>query len=387
MIRFILLFVFVTFAHAMEQKSNISAKYIGYSDFADDKTVEGDTKLKFENDFFATNIALEYLYSYEYDEKRYINVNELYLMQRHVDYSLTFGKVVKYWGEMEGYNVTDVFNQKNYLSNPFDKSAKLGAWSFLVSKYFDDNTLEFGIKLYEENQKYPKNSSPYYPFGIDYNEDLKLSDKAYTSTVYIAYSFMTDELFDGETKLILLHGYDNKRYFIQTAPSELSQYAYRVNKFLFLSNIVYKEAIFKCETSYTDVINDQRISDYTQLTFGVEKSLHEVFGVGVNLYLEYYRYVYMRDKLQNVDISEIYDNDVFLALRFNFNDVRNSEVKSGVLYDMKNEEKVFKIEAKSRVRDNLVFSGEYLRVLPSQRTLLSQIEESDRVMVGLTYSF
>lgn len=387
MIRFILLFVLVTFAHAMEEKSNISAKYIGYSTFANEKMVEGDTKLKFENDFFATNIALEYLYSSEYDEKKYINVNELYLMQRHVDYSFTLGKILKYWGELEGYNVADVFNQKNILLNPFDKSAKLGAWSFLISKYFDENSLEFGIKLYEENQKYPKNSTPFSPFDIKYNEDLKLSDERYTPTVFLAYNFVNDTFIDSETKLILLHGYDNKRYFIQTASSELSQYAHRVNKFMFLSNIVYKGTIFKCETSYTDVISDKAMSDYTQLTFGMENSLHEILGVGLNLYTEYYRYISMDDKIKNIDISEIYDNDIFLALKLNFNDVRNSEIKSGILYDLIHGEKVFKIEAKSRVRDNLVLSGEYLRFLPADKTVLSQIKESNKVMIGLTYSF
>ncbi len=387
MIRFILLFILVTFAHAMEQKSNILIKYIGYSDFADEKAVEGDTKLKFENDFFATNIALEYLYSSEYDEKRYINVNELYLMQRHVDYSLTLGKTVQYWGELEGYNVADVFNQKNILLNPFDKSAKLGAWSFLVSKYFDENTFEFGIKLYEENQKYPKNGTPFSPFAIKYNEDLKLSDERYTPTVFLAYNFVSDTFIDSETKLILLQGYDSKRYFILTAPSELSQYAYRVNKFMLLSNIVYKGTIFKCETSYTDVISDKAMSDYTQLSFGMENSLDEILGVGLNLYTEYYRYIYMDDKIKNVDISEIYDNDIFLALKLNFNDVRNSEIKSGILYDMINEEKVFKIEAQSRFIDNLVLSGEYLRLLSANRTVLSQIKESNKVMIGLTYSF
>ena len=95
----------------------------------------------------------------------------------------------------------------------------------------------------------------------------------------------------------------------------------------------------------------------------------------------------MDDKIKNVDISEIYDNDIFLALKLNFNDVRNSEIKSGILYDMINEEKVFKIEAQSRFIDNLVLSGEYLRLLSANRTVLSQIKESNKVMIGLTYSF
>ncbi|MBU0632774.1 hypothetical protein KKA17_09010 [bacterium] len=387
MMRFALLFLYAVSLFAFEHTSNISAKYVGYDDFPDEAVILGDTKFGFENDAFKTDVTLDYLYSSEYKERRYLDLSELYLSKEYGDYTFHLGKIIKYWGEMEGFNVTDVFNQKNYLFDPFDKSAKLGSWSTFLTRYFDDNSLEFGVKLYEEDSKYPTNGSPYYPFAISYNKELQLSDERYAPTFYLLGSFTTDKYVDSETKLILLHGYDNKRYFIQTALNTLSQYAYRVNKFMLLSHIIHKDTIFKCEASYTDVISDTKMSDYVQFALGAEKDLHEIYGVDVSLYGEYYRYIYMQDKIKNVDISEIYDNDIFLALKLNLNDVRSSELKSGILYDLKNEEKVFKIEAKSRVIDSLVISSEYLHVMPAQNTVLSQIRESSRIMLGLTYTF
>jgi hypothetical protein len=306
------------------------------------------------------------------------------LSKEYEDYSVTLGKIIKYWGELEGFNIVDVYNQKNYLLDPFEKSAKLGALSLLISKYFDENSVEFGVKFYEENQKYPHAASPYHPLPMAYDENLELNDARYTPTLHLAYNFVGNE---SQTKLILLHGYDNKRYFIPFDTGRLAQHAYRVNKALALSNVVYKESILKCEAAYTDVISDEKMSDYAQLSFGAENNFYNIGGLDIGLYSEYYRYIYMQNKIENVDISEIYNNDIFLAIKLNFNDVKSSEIKGGLLYDMQNEERVFKMEAKSRVSDGLVLSGEFLHLMPSEKTLFAQIGTQTRVLLGLTYTF
>lgn len=385
----IILALCLSSVYGYEHKSDITISQVNYSDFSNETLLRGQTELKFENDIFTTKINLEYLYSSEYSERRYLYVNELYITKEYEEYRFSLGKIIKYWGELEGFNIADIFNQKNYLFDPFDKSAKLGSWAFLASKYLEDDVIEFGIKFYEEDQKYPDNLSPYYPFGsMNYDDDLILSDSKYKPTFHLSYSFSTEELLESETKLIFQHGYDNKRYFIPIDQSTLAQYAYRMNRYLLLSHIVYEDTIFKMELSYTDVISDDKISDYAQLSFGAEKSFYDLAGSDLSLYAEYYRYIYFDDeKIENVDISEIYNNDIFLALKLNFNDVGSSEFKSGILYDVKSKEKVFKIEAKSRIKDSFVISAELLRILPQDNTILSKFDDHTRVMIGLTYTF
>jgi hypothetical protein len=146
--------------------------------------------------------------------------------------------------------------------------------------------------------------------------------------------------------------------------------------------------IFKSELAYTNVIDDTLMSDYTQLTFGVEKSFYDISQTDITLYVEYYRYLYSDDtKMKNVDISEIYNNDVFMALKFSLNDVRSSEVKAGVLYDLGNSEKVYKAELKSRVYGDFMMSGEYLQTISSTSTLLSHIGDTTRIKANVSYSF
>lgn len=388
MMRIIILIfsVYPLFALEYECSSDISMKYLTYDNFNDEVAIEGNLKLKLNNELFETVMQVEYLYSDYYTNRRYLLLNEFYITNDYNDYRFVFGKTIKYWGKLEGFNIADVYNQKNYLKDPFNKSEKLGSIGFNFWKYFDENSIEFGAKIYEQDVNYPSKNSPYSPLTLAYNKELKLSEQRYTPTVYLNYNFNS---IDSENNIIFIHGYDNKRYFIPMTENILSQYAYIVNKFLFLSNFIYKDIILKSELGYTSIVNDKNISDYTQLSFGIEKSFYiadNTFGA----YIEYYKYIYMQDgKIKNVDISEIYDDDVFLALKTNFNDVRDSEVKAGVLYDTKHQEKVFKVQAKSRIINGLIFNLEYLQIASSKNkiTPLSIIKDSTRVLVELSYSF
>jgi hypothetical protein len=380
MIKLLLLLSSILLAHAVDYKSNIALKYKSYDSFTNELLFQGDTKLKLENDIFTSNINIEYLYSKEYKQKRYLMLNELYITKEYEYYSFVFGKTIKFLGELEGFNIADIYNQKNYLLDPFDKSAKLGSYSLFATKYFNEESVEFGIKFYEESQKYPTKETPYAPLDINYDNELELSDQTYTPTVYLTYSLPN-------AKIVFMHGYDNKRYFMPINENTLSQYAYRVNKLLLTSNWLYKDAIFKLESSCTDVIEDKYMGDYTQISFGVENNFYDVYGADIGVYTEYYKYIYLEESVKNVDISEIYDNDIFMALKLNFNDVGASEIKGGLMHDVKNREEVLKIEVKTRVMDVYVVQGEFLQTLPKENTLLSNIGESKRFTFGLTYSF
>jgi hypothetical protein len=227
-------------AHAVEVTSNAALKQIGYDNFANETQLSGDLKFLHENTAFAAHATLQYLYSSEYEEKRYLLLNELVLNKEHEDYTFFFGKRVVYWGELEGFNIADVYNQKNYLLDPFDKSAKIGAWGFNISKYFGENTLEFGVKFYEESQKFPNVESPFYPFFMKYDDKLQLSDTPYSPTFHLKYNFAENIFSDSQIKLILLHGYDNKRYFMLLNPDILSQFAYKVVTRMHLATRAHK---------------------------------------------------------------------------------------------------------------------------------------------------
>ncbi len=388
--KIILFFILLTSSLiAYEHKFELGVDGMGYSKYANEMVANGNATLSFSNDFFQTDAKLEFLYSSEYKDRRYLLLNELYISREFDDYEVSIGKKIKYWGELEGYNVADIYNQKNYLKDPFDKNAKYGAIGADITRYFDENSLELGVKFYEDDIAYPQDLTPYSPFPISYDKKLELSNKCYTPTLYLNANLVNDEYFDNEIKMILLHGYDTKRNLILNSHFSLSQYAYRVNKALLLSHIIYSDTIFKTELSYTDILDYTPMSDYTQLSFGVEKSFYEISKTDMTLYAEYYRYIYADNtKVKNVDISEIYDNDLFLAMRINFNDVRSSELKLGVLQDLTKDERILKAEANSRVFDSFMLHGEYLHIVSNTaNTLLSKFDNSSRFILGVKYTY
>jgi hypothetical protein len=387
-----IIFSFILFLSSLvayEYKFELGIDGMGYSKYANEMLANGSATLSFSNDFFQTDAKLEFLYSSEYKERRYLLLNEFYVSKEFDDYFVSLGKRIKYWGELEGYNVADIYNKKNYLKAPFDENAKYGAIGADITRYFDENSLVLGVKFYEDDISYPQGVTPYSSFPISYDKRLQLSNKRYTPTLYLNANLVNDEYLDNEIKVILLHGYDIKRNIILNSNFSLSQYAYRVNKALLLSHIIYADTIFKTELSYTDVIDYTPMSDYTQLSFGVEKSFYEVVKTDITLYAEYYRYIYADNtKVKNVDISEVYDNDLFLALLINFNDVRSSELKLGVLQDLRKDERILKAEVNSRVFDSFVLHGEYLHIVSNTTdTLLSRFDNSSHFILGMKYTY
>ena len=373
---------------AIESKTNFSIKYISYTNFQNELLYYGDTKLEYTTDAFRLNTKVKYLYSNQYNEKRGVNLDEFYLTREYEDTKIEFGKIIKYSGELEGYNITDILNQKDNLFDPFDKSAKNGAFIFSGTKYIENNSLEIGTKFYEASKKYPKVDTPYAISSLSYNDDLKTESSKYSPTVYLKYNFLTDENIESDNKIILFNGYDNKRYFIPQNLLSISSYAYKVHKFLFLSNIVYEDTLFKFEGSYTDVIHDDFMSDYIQFSFGVENGFYGLKGMDINLYTEYYKYKYRDDsKIKNIDISEVYDDDIFVALKLNFNDTRDTTLKTGILFDIQNSEQVFKTEFQSRIKNGLVLSLEFLNIRSKKNTVLTNLTNHTRSIIALTYTF
>lgn len=375
---------------AFEQKTEIGLSGAAYSDYHNEIAAEGNSDITLKNDYFQTDAEIEFLYSQEYTERRYLLLNELYISKEKGDYSATFGKRVKFWGEMEGFNIADVYNQKNYLKDPFDKSAKYGAWGGDITRYFDENSLEIGVKLYEEDLKLPTGTTPYAPLAMRYDKKLQLENRRYTPTLYIKTNLVNDTYLDTEVSIVFLHGYDNKRSYTPLNANTLAQYAYQVNKALLIAHTIYNDTIFKTELAYTDVIEKETMSDYTQLSAGVEHTLYAVFAQSdITLFGEYYRYLYSDDeKLKNVDISEVYDNDLFLAMRMGFNDVGNSELKGGIVYDIQKEEQVIKATFKTRLFESFIVKSEYLHIHPAANTtLLARFGKSSRFTVTVYYTF
>jgi len=368
-------------------RSNIGVEYISYSDARNDQLIVSKNEFNFKKNETTIVADLDFFYSKTYKEKKDIYFNELYLNHSFSDYDFKIGKILVYWGALEGFNVTDVFNQKNIALDLFDKNEKKGSWSATLSKYNGMGSIELGVKLYEPDNLYVDEKLPYYFLPINYNHNLQVSNSPFSPTYHLKYTFTSNSILESDTSIIVQHGYDNKRYYKLKTEDTLTQYAYKVNKILLSCTAIYEDFIFKFEGAYTDVIDDEAISDYGQISLGGEKNFGEIGNFDTTVYVEYYRYLYRdKHKIENIDLSELYDNDIFLATRIVSNDVSRTEVKLGFLYDIKKKESLYKLEGQSKINDDLIAK---LEVLHFSHTFESYKTLSDhtRVRLGLYYYF
>lgn len=383
-----ILWMGVGFLHGVEFKNEIGLSSVSYDHSRHDIQCMGNSELTYTRDHMEGKVHLSYLYSREYSKQRYLYLDEFYMKKDMGDYRIEAGKRILYWGELEGYNITDIFNTKNYLKDPFDTSAKLGSWSLSLYRYIENNVIEAGIKFYEDDQNLGESQTPYYPLPLPYDSALHTQKNRYTPSFYLSYGWSSDTEIESENRIILWHGYDAKRDIVSVSPRRLSQYAYQVNKALFLSHVLYGDTILKVEGSYTDVIDYPSMSDYWQVGIGAEQGISDLRGMDLTFYAEYYTYGYgKKHRHEEVDISEIYNNDLFLACKMDLNDVGGSTLKAGMLYDLKHGEKIFKAQVHTRIMDRFILEMEVLRFLRVQGTLLGRMDDSSRISVDIHYTF
>ena len=109
-------------------KGTVALSNVGYEDAQNDLRASGELSVKLHEENIDAEASLIVLYSRQYDAQRYIDLQTLYGSYTHDVWRIEAGKRLVYWGELEGYNIADIFNPKNYLYDPFDQSAKCGSW-------------------------------------------------------------------------------------------------------------------------------------------------------------------------------------------------------------------------------------------------------------------
>ena len=374
----------LSLSYSLEHTTHVSVSEIGYDTSDPETQLSGSTELKFKDSGYTLKLLVDYLYAPKY-KKQYVQLNELYFSQEYNNYTFTVGKVIKHWGELEGYSITDTFNQKNYLLDPFDKDKKIGSWAALASHYNNNNSFEVGLKVSERNQKFPDIGTPYYPFPLSYSENSSLNSSKLHPTLHVSYGLSFDNESQSEMKFIFQRGYDSKRYVGLSSDQTLMQDIYKCNKYMMLfNNEIFDDTFLKMEASYTHIDENTLVDDYSQVGIGLEKSIYNLMGGTLMLFAEYYHYDSI--SVANSDISEIYNNDVFTAFKFNFNDTRSSEIRAGLLYDVKTKEQVMQFKIKSRIASTVV-SAEVLAIKDAKESILSSFDDTLRANVSLTYYF
>ena len=315
--------------------------------------------------------------------RRYFDANDFYYKYNFENSDLLIGRNTRFWGAMEFYNHTDSFNTKDLRDDPFDYDSKIGANSIAYTQYFENSEVALIAKIHEESHRVQDTKSVNNFFPANYSSKLETQKDRDRPTMYLKYSGSGEET-QVDYSLIYQNGYDEQRY-LAPVKGELREHAYIVNKLMGYATLVNGETIYKTELAYTKS-DDDRVSDYSQISLGVEHTLYGVWDKSdLGLLAEYYRYEAKdSDKLGAKEFGNLFADDLMLGLRLTLNDGADSDVLGGVAIDRDNREKIIFVEYNTRLLDKYKLGLSYQHLSPENG---STFKELDRATLELGYYF
>ena len=304
MIKKIIFVIFLLFSFLyssdIEYKGDISYEYKKYdykhNIHLDDKTqhsteVNLELKKYFENK--EVFLKLEALRDSENKNRDYNKINEFYFKQEFDNFDIKIGKDIKYWGSLEVHNLSDIYNNKNIINNEFDKDKKLGTNGFTFT-YFMKNDDSFSVVLSEDESE------------------------VNTLDVFVSYSGSRDDIASRDFSYILTNKND---------------------QFITYHTLIQGDNIYKIEYKYS--IKNKKY----QSGLGLEHTIYSLIDKkDLGIIFEYYN--------SNNKIL-LFQDDIFLGSRFNFNDSMDSELLAGIIYDNNDKSQSQSVQYKRRLFGNV----------------------------------
>ncbi len=335
--------------------------------------------------------------SSDHTDRSFFRLDEAYGKYEFEESQITAGKSIRFWGALEVDNIVDAFNPDDLRSDLFDPD-KLGVWNMAYTHYTDTGEIALILKADEPDQ--PMTNYPYvyyfFPEFVTYSDRLQTEKSVNYPTVYLKYSASTDTAYALDYAFILQHGYDSQRYFSASGPLngsavDFNEHAYLVNKLMNYNTLVVGSTLFKLEALYADVLNEPRISDYYHIGLGIEHTLTQVYNnADLGLISEYYRYGTLdKEKYTDLELFESFQNDLFIGLRYSFNEGNDAGIIGGAIIDLEYNEQSYYIEYETRLAEIFKLALDYRYTNPSNDTLtaLNLMGRHQRLGLKLAYYF
>ncbi|WP_434638011.1 hypothetical protein MLC35_04390 [Sulfurimonas sp. NW7] len=373
--------------------ANFEAKYIK-------ENFTGFAKARVQQDYYDLQKTAKHT------NRSFIRLDELYGSYDFENDSILLGKNILFWGALEVRNIVNVFNPDELRSDPF-YTDKLGVINAAYTHYTESGEFSAIIKLYEQNRKMPAYPYVYYYFPatlnvapnvtlpLVYKEKLKTKASPYRPSIYLKYSDSTDTQYALDYAFVFENGYDSQRYYTQTLQADntvtTEENAYLVNKFMTYDTLVIGATLYKLEATFADILDDTLVSDYIHVGIGAEHTLSQVYKeADLGLLVEYYRYITLQSgKKDDLALFELFQNDLFLGLRYSFNQGNDASIVGGGILDLDYNEQVYYMEYQTRVMDTFKLNFDYRYISPSKNynTAFKLMGAHERISLKLGYYF
>lgn len=347
----------------LEYKHYIKTKNDGLNS---NKAVIFNNEMKYSLDNIKFSSKIEMLKDFDEKQRDHINLNELYLSLAFDDFDLDIGKKVIFLGSLEAYNLSNILNHQNYQRDPISDYKK-GAYLVSLNYYLEDEQrFSVFLRAFEEDIKIASKNSPYYPYGdIYYDSNLLFANEDETPSLLALYEKTYDEDVIADTAFGFFYGYD-ETLLAQKIGNRFHPFLFQSMKAFTFNTFVVESMLYKLEASYSKVIDDGAfdIKDFYKIGFGGEYTVERIVkNHNLGLILEYYKSDFKYTNL---------DNDIFLALRYSFNDKDSNQVLLGAVKDLENTQGSLYLEYSGRLTDTLSISLDMRYIKADKESFLGE---------------
>jgi len=319
----------------------------------------------------------------QHDEnKTHNDIRELYWQAVTDDYELRIGLSKVFWGATESQHLVDIINQTDLVEN-FDGEDKLGQPMIKLSFEKDWGNVDLFILPYFRERTFPGEEGRLRPELLIDDSLTQYESSDEENNIDVAIRFFKTI---GDWDLGL-------SYFNGTSRDPILTPALNAQSQVVLAP--FYEQIQQIGLDLTGTIEDwiwkleliQRNSDlenYAALTTGYEYTFYGVNESAIDIgIVNEYLYDDRDDKA-----TTPFQNDILLALRFNFNNEQSTEALIGFIIDVDKQSQIFSIEANQRIGDEIKIELE-VRLFNNidSNDLAYSLRDDDNIKLSLSYYF
>jgi hypothetical protein len=308
------------------------------------------------------------------------DVEKAILQLKEGAWELRGGVLNERWGVMTVEQISDVVNQRDYVSN-YRGRDRLGQPG-LAFQYFGDSwSLTLIADTWKRSARLARGLDRFRNTALNYT-DPKFEHGQWSPPDLGARLFKS--IGDLELELTYFHGTARQPLLVPFIGSDgsvsLTPTYTDMDQGGVSARYVWGDYVLRGE-GYVRAQDDT----YGGAALGVERVFYRAFG-GVQDLLVYLEGYY--DTRPPDAPTTLFDNDIALGLRLNTNDAKGTELWLQTIYDLETSSNLLEFEAKRRITDSLV--GKLELVAPinvKDDPALAGFERDTRLALSLTYFF
>lgn len=288
----------------------------------------------------------------QHDENRtHADVRELYWQMVRGSHELSVGAKKIFWGVTESAHIVNVINQTDIVES-FDGEAKLGQPMIHYSLVKKAGTFDFFILPYFRIPTFPgENGRLRTPFVLD-GDDIPYESNMEEFHPDMAFRWSH---FFGKFDIGLSHFYGTSRMPLIKNVERFDLEFAIVNQSGVDLQVTTGPVLWKLEAIY----NNNRIKNYSALAAGLEYTFGNIAGKGFDIGV---LGEYLYDSRNQLALNSM-QNDVFAGTRLAFNDMNDSQLLAGAIFDLQDGSQLISLEGSRRFKDSwtIELEGRFFR--------------------------